>query len=366
MADTYTLSDLMEEQRTLGGRPALPDVRPREMREPPLGQSNLVHRALSALGQPSLESLRRGFAGQETPEQVARTFLETGPIGPFGMIAGRAARTADHAALRRAEDMTARGASRDEIWNETGWFRGQDGKWRFEIDDSGSRLTNAATASAEYTGPRRRLDEAIDPEAPPGLSHTIGHPSYYDSMQGGFHHPQLYDAYPNMRNDKLLVYRSDNPNGSHASFRDGRNEFSTYAPDDPARRSIALHEVQHGVQAQEGFDRTMPIGRETGRLMQEHSNAINAQLGDILQPQSIWQRWFGPRRPAPPPDSATDDLLRRINETSANEYRRQAAEVEARNVQTRANMTPEQRRATPPWQTQDIPEDQMIWWRQRP
>jgi hypothetical protein len=48
-------------------------------------------------------------------------------------------------------------------------------------------------------------------------------------------------------------------------------------------------------------------------------------------------------------------------ETAAmNVYRRMAGEVEARNVQTRMNMTPEQRRATPPWATQDVPYDQQI------
>ena len=36
-------------------------------------------------------------------------------------------------------------------------------------------------------------------------------------------------------------------------------------------------------------------------------------------------------------------------------YDRSAGEVEARNVQVRADMTPEQRRATPPWLTQDVP-----------
>lgn len=70
----------------LGGPAPLPDVRPREMRQPPLGQSNLVDRALSSFGQPSLDALRRGYAGEATPQEVARTFLETGPMGPFGAV----------------------------------------------------------------------------------------------------------------------------------------------------------------------------------------------------------------------------------------------------------------------------------------
>jgi hypothetical protein len=41
-------------------------------------------------------------------------------------------------------------------------------------------------------------------------------------------------------------------------------------------------------------------------------------------------------------------------------YRRTSGEVEARNVQTRRDMTPDQRRATPPWETEDVPRAQQI------
>ena len=41
-------------------------------------------------------------------------------------------------------------------------------------------------------------------------------------------------------------------------------------------------------------------------------------------------------------------------------YRRLGGEVEARNVETRRDFTPEERRARPPWETQDVPDDQQI------
>jgi predicted GNAT family acetyltransferase len=43
-----------------------------------------------------------------------------------------------------------------------------------------------------------------------------------------------------------------------------------------------------------------------------------------------------------------------------NLYTRLAGETEARNVQNRRDFTPEQRRARPPWETQDVPDDQQI------
>ena len=41
-------------------------------------------------------------------------------------------------------------------------------------------------------------------------------------------------------------------------------------------------------------------------------------------------------------------------------YFRQAGEAEARNVQTRMDYTPEQRKAEAPWTTLDVPESELI------
>ena len=51
-------------------------------------------------------------------------------------------------------------------------------------------------------------------------------------------------------------------------------------------------------------------------------------------------------------------LAKDINPYDA--YKRHAGEVEARNVQTRMNMSPVERRVNPPWKTQDTPDEQQI------
>ena len=43
-----------------------------------------------------------------------------------GIFAGKGAKTADLAKLAKAEEMTATGLPREQIWNETGWFQGPD------------------------------------------------------------------------------------------------------------------------------------------------------------------------------------------------------------------------------------------------
>ena len=56
-------------------------------------------------------------------------------------FAGERASTADKMKLATAKEMLENGADsetvrRETVRRETGWFKGYDGKWRFEIDDS--------------------------------------------------------------------------------------------------------------------------------------------------------------------------------------------------------------------------------------
>lgn len=37
--------------------------------------------------------------------------------------------------LQKVESMEKEGTSSEEIWKETGWMRGPDHKWRFEIPE---------------------------------------------------------------------------------------------------------------------------------------------------------------------------------------------------------------------------------------
>jgi hypothetical protein len=59
-------------------------------------------------------------------------------------------------------------------------------------------------------------------------------------------------------------------------------------------------------------------------------------------------------------DVAIEAHLRNAVDDPFDVYRRSAGEVEARNVQSRMNMTPAERRATPPWLTQDVPDEMQI------
>lgn len=98
-------------------------------------------------GQFYLPNVQNPQVAQDTLTQLMTVYggnalnpLAKIPAGSVGMFAGRRAKTADLNALAKAEELASSGASRDAIWNETGWFQGPDKQWRFEIDDSQANM----------------------------------------------------------------------------------------------------------------------------------------------------------------------------------------------------------------------------------
>ena len=286
------------------------------------------------------------------------------PKGALRTFGGANAKTADKTALSQAQELAQRGVDRRAIWDQTGWFQGADGKWRFEIDDSDAFLESPARAPAGY----QRLQ-----------------------------HDELQAAYPEMwaRTQQSISGKLPQNQGFGGFYDTETGAVVVGMPDDAGRRSSALHEFQHAVQGQEGFAR----GGNPAEYMQQ----ADAQLA---RDAMAWRRELASKqREMPGVDRATveraliedyrkDDIMdwvpsreardvaadmrgnpdaqlqelvqlygldQKTTPTSSRElYRRTAGEVESRNVQTRRDMTPEQRRATPPWETQDVPAAEQI------
>ena len=254
-----------------------------------------------------------GLAGMMVPGAAV-----AGSVGVFG---GRLARTADREALSRAEEMAARGAPRDDIWSQTGWFQGRDGQWRFEIDDSAARLEPWMT---------RRADD------------TAGVP-IHSTVGEGFRHPDLAAAYPSLGDAQLTLTR--NPFEPQGSGSYGQGHVHVSGPDPAVQRSVMLHELQHAIQEHEGFARgsnTRAV-RETPEWRQATEN-WGARPTDEHDWTSV----------------GTADRTQAENMLAMDLYRRTAGETEARNVQARRDFSPEARRAIPPWRSQDVDDADQI------
>lgn len=228
---------------------------------------------------------RRAEAQQET----------TGPPGK-ATVAGIGARTADSAALRRAEALEKSGTDNETIRQETGWYRGMDGQWRFEIDDSGMKTQKAyvserekAQALREYTAQfknltgngltneqREMLREYVSQrergefsdKTYQQLTDMLGDEfeNFAAALEGKMsassgkndlslaeyiNHPKLFEAYPDLKN--VTVRFDSMPDGQKGYFSKRDNTIvlsdSLFGED----ADVVLHEIQHVIQGMEGF-----------------------------------------------------------------------------------------------------------------
>lgn len=190
----------------------------------------------------------------------------TGAAGVFG---GRLAKTADLAALKTAEEMHAAGADRSAIWDKTGWFKGGDDKWRFEIPDYQSQMNQTW--------------------------HDKGVPNFKEStIAGQLWHKPLYDAYPDLRNARAVTEKGRVTSGSYNEATPGiggEETINMVGANAPAVRSVALHEVQHAIQNREGFAQgsnpTMFSGDKAQAVDQYHRTAGEVEARNVQMRKDI-------------------------------------------------------------------------------
>ena len=259
-----------------------------------------------------------------------------------GMFAGIGAKNADLGALERAKAMADTGADRDAIWSETGWFKGVDGKWRFEIDDQRARVRN-------------RTDE-LALKKREGLS---------DSLE----HDDLFDAYPDLAGIGLKpdYANAADAKGTYNAAKDeiGLSPFTLR--DRGQTRSTLLHETQHAIQQREGFARggNTNIAREIKNKADAKIAVINNRLSNIAEAKRRFEL-DGDAKGVISADveyrkamSEKEELIDQAIRPEFDIYQSIAGEVEARNVQTRRDIPPH-RRGTP-WSTQDVNDEYQIF-----
>jgi len=295
-----------------------------------------------------------------------KAYLANGGLEHFGInlqsdkgeakfsFAGQSSQTADKHALSSAQSRLDAGESAEKVRQDTGWFKGNDGKWRYEISDADAKLK---TKKGSY----------IDIDVKENSAGIWGEIRLGDLLD----HPSLFSAYPHLQNMSITLksyggnggfFRDDHIvlNGaisprSVALANDGPFPISKEDADrvnaeesklgdyrithEASALSVLLHEIQHGIQTVEGFatggSPTDAKVKEEGRQMVRRDLAE----GRISE------------------DTNPADLLPMAYH---NAYRRLAGEVEARNTQARQSMTDDERRATPPSKTADVADPDVI------
>ena len=325
-------------------------------------------------------------------------------------VAGIGARTADSAALRRAEALEKSGTDNETIRQETGWYRGMDGQWRFEIDDSGAAFSRSGEAQysadnadyARYTQLMNRmltgdLTEAEHAEllgldkkngsTKKELARRIdeGNATLRDIMQ----HNALFEAYPEIAETKVKF--ADMPSGTAGSYNRETNTITLDTKlkyDANEALDALMHEVQHRVQAAEGFaggtnpgywnrgenyDRAAEKYRDNrARLLNglstedlalyDEYRSTEREMGAMLDGSMLYdesrmdalekrsdelykklygKEWFGKL-------NRYDRILGDAGEAVKEFYRNTAGEIEARDTTSRRRMSAEERKNTPP------------------
>lgn len=154
-------------------------------------------------------------------------------------FAGKKAKTANLETLKQAKKMEERGADRDKIYETTGWFKGKDGKWRFEIPDNFDKINFDKLWRNKET--QYQLDEIYD-------------------------NPALFAAYPHLKKIKIQSKKLKDPNSY--GYTDGTEITINWSKIDNEREEAGetlVHELQHVIQDYEIFS----SGGSSGNVLTE-------------------------------------------------------------------------------------------------
>lgn len=219
------------------------------------------------------DQLARGEISEDEFSDLFDEYYNGGTERQYS-FAGQKASTANLEQLKNAQEMETLGADMKSIRKATGWFKGMDGKWRFEIDDSEMTYHRGGDAAfsrdhpdyAEYqklmrkwmTGEvtaeeetrLRQMDETWGREYG-RLSERVdrGNATLEDILD----HEALFRAYPQLRRTKVEF--ADMPKNTMGSYSPSQNLITLSNELRNAPESTLVHEIQHAIQNAEGFTR---------------------------------------------------------------------------------------------------------------
>jgi hypothetical protein len=286
-------------------------------------------------------------------------------IAPLGIFKGINANLtpAETEMLQKAYALEQQGMGREAIRQATsppggsgGWFRAPwDQKWRMEVDDSAARMKQSEEQISRLPANNIPLPEIVN-------------------------HGPFFEAYPQANRwdtyqETLSVPGGQGSGSFGKELGAGGNSFPVVnvhvgRGGTGERRSITLHELQHGAQEVEGFarggsaeefDAAMNLraklresldnisearqsGLKTAETWNPDSNAIETvSAGRFQEAEKRLQK-------------AMDNVLKDVPAAETNPerlYKRLAGEAEARLVQARRDLAPSQRAALDPIEQMD-------------
>ena len=280
----------------------------------------------------------------------------------FSLAGERGAAAADKAEERTfrmdnlsvAKDMEKNKKKAKAIKAATGWERGADGKWRYEMPDVVLRDPKEWVNKKTLT-----------------LSDIVEKPN--DLFK---EYPELFDAYPELKDMKILKGRAKsggvfynnaitlNLGYIREAIKSGWDTY--YKTSTRLLKATLVHEVQHYIQEQEGFAQ----GGNSEMIVDK--NALDAIAKLRADKDAVAKEFYAmspeeQQRRKYEINNRYNDLTKQIERLEKSSrigydgYKRLSGEVEARNVSARLNMTPEERRKTLAESTEDVARKDQIF-----
>ena len=181
-------------------------------------------------------------------------------------MGGLKAETADKSALEKAMELEKGGTNSEKIRKQTGWFKGYDGKWRFEIDNSELKFKTdieknraAAIELAKMKVKSAELEEKIVNNTATKAEEN----EYYNldekmieyrkgvKLSDVINHPKLFEAYPQLKNVDVYYEISSVNRGVYSSNGNVIMLNPMHTIDE--QKEAIIHEIQHAIQGIENF-----------------------------------------------------------------------------------------------------------------
>ena len=247
--------------------------------------------------------------------------------GTLGVFAGVKSKSLDFKAVDKAHELIKKGnIDKEEVFKQTGFFTGTDGRLRYEIPDKDAKIVKSPYEST--------LGEVLD-------------------------HPELFKAYPHLKNTYTEIDPSLKPNSAYYSAKDDVIVLSKEAAKD---KGILMHEIQHAIQEYEGFNKGgSPVSADNMKLRFDE---------DVKQIYLEYKALKNKEVLSPQERNRFDHIVKIINKypeyhaagrvKAYENYMNLAGEVEARNVQTRSDYDPRKAKNLHPIWTEDTPKYQQV------
>ena len=264
----------------------------------------------------------------------------------------------------------------------TGWEKGVDGKWRYEMPDAkikdtidvgGGNIVKRFEEDMLWTD--GKLADVIDA-------------------------PGLLEAYPQLKDVRIDTDAIMNDMPSNGEYNPQTKTITIHADELKYLNSILNHEIQHVIQREEGFahggtpeqvERDFNAAKAEWKArsyafeLEEKAKEMGGEYNQSAVEKALIQEYKDMDMPEFIPDKETrikgfnyfargyadrsmDDAIKRFrldrfqrtDFDSYQEYRKLAGEVEARNVEKRLGMTDEERRNSLASETEDVNRDEQI------